>query len=96
MKGMRRVLNSIIFSLGGLVKVFFIVFMVWLMFSIAGVKLFRNKFGYCETPENFGISLKQVKIKVFFIFKGIYNISVFFRIIGEPTLLILIMQLTEF
>lgn len=32
-----------------------------LMFAISGMKLFRNKFGYCGSPDTFFVNQEQVE-----------------------------------
>lgn len=31
--------------------------MVWLIFAIFGVIIYREKMGYCEDPLNFGVNI---------------------------------------
>lgn len=31
------------------------------MFAISGMKLFRNKFGYCGSPDTFFVNQEQVE-----------------------------------
>ena len=38
----------------------FLVIIMILIFAIFGIEIFRNRFGYCEFPLNFGINENQV------------------------------------
>lgn len=39
------------------------------MFAISGMKLFRNKFGYCGSPDTFFVNQEQViNLKINFLF----------------------------
>lgn len=42
-----------------LINILFVQIMVWLIFAIFGVIIYRKKMGYCEEPLNYGINHEQ-------------------------------------
>ena len=56
---MNLVIQSIIKSLYGLTNLLIVVLTIWIFYGIIGIQLFKNKFGYCEIPENFNISYEK-------------------------------------
>ena len=67
-----------------------------LMFAISGMKIFRNKFGYCSLPSNFQISESQVLFFYFYVCVLIFfKYSAFRRMNGQHISLILIIPLME-
>ena len=55
------VINSIVKSLYGISNVLIFVLIIWLFYAIIGIQLFKNKFGYCQSPENMNVNMKNCK-----------------------------------
>ena len=60
-KKLRKIVLSFWQSLEEIANVVIALLLVWFIISIWGVNLFRDRFGYCETPDNF-IGINQVYI----------------------------------
>ena len=58
-KYINDLLSALLSSLYQIVNVFLAVFIVWLVFSIIGIQLFHDRFGFCEYRSNFGVSQDQ-------------------------------------
>jgi len=55
-KNLRIVVNALLGSLSGLFNVLIIVFIIWIMFSILGIFLFKQRLGYCKIKNYFEVS----------------------------------------
>ena len=53
---MKVVLIALLKSVKGMLSVFLIVILIWIMFGILGTVLFKERFGYCEHFHNFNIN----------------------------------------
>lgn len=58
-KYINDLLSALLSSLYQIVNVFLAVFIVWLVFSIIGIQLFHDRFGFCDYRSNFGVSQDQ-------------------------------------
>jgi len=47
---MKIVVTALLSSTGAISNVLIVLFLVYLMFSILGLSLLRNKMGYCDVP----------------------------------------------
>lgn len=64
-KDLKLVFEALLRSFAQIINIIMIVILVWLIFGVIGVSVFGNNFGYCVSPENFGISIDQVFFLVF-------------------------------
>ena len=53
---MKIVLQALLKSVKGILSVFLIVLLIWIMFGILGTVLFKERFGYCEEIDNFEVN----------------------------------------
>ena len=53
---MKIVLIAVLKSVKGILSVFLIVLLIWIMFGILGTVLFKDRFGYCENIDNFNVN----------------------------------------
>ena len=56
---MKILIDSLIMSMHDILKVVFLTLLVWLIFAIFGISLFKDQLGYCEFPTNFNIGKLQ-------------------------------------
>jgi hypothetical protein len=40
-------------------NIFFYLLSVWFGYAVAGIVIYKDKLGYCETPNNFNINYDQ-------------------------------------
>ena len=59
-KDLKLVFEALLRSFAQIINIIMIVLLVWLIFGVIGVSVFGNNFGYCVSPDNFGISFNQV------------------------------------
>lgn len=58
-KYIKDLINALISSLYQIINVFIVVFTVWFVFSLIGIQLFRNRFGFCENRVNYHVSFEE-------------------------------------
>jgi len=58
-KYIKDLLSALLGSLSQIANVFLVVFIVWLAFSLIGILLFQDRFGYCGERSNFSVNKAQ-------------------------------------
>lgn len=52
--------NALVMSIKEILNILGVLLLVWLIFAIFGMNLYRNKLGFCEDQMNFKVSKKEV------------------------------------
>jgi hypothetical protein len=53
---MKVVVIALMESVGAIMNVLIVIFLIWLMFAILGMSLIGNRMGYCNVDEYYGIN----------------------------------------
>ena len=60
---MKIVVNSLLNSVTSIINVIIVIFIVWLMFGVLGVSLLKDRMGFCEIEEKYGVNKETVNFK---------------------------------
>lgn len=52
---MRQIINNLAITIYNLSNIIFMLLAVWMFYVVLGISLFRDKLGYCSSPENYNI-----------------------------------------
>ena len=49
-------MNSLLGSISGIINVFIVILLLWIMYAILGVFLIKGKLGYCDIEDYYNVS----------------------------------------
>jgi hypothetical protein len=55
-KNLKIVVNALLGSISGIVNVFIVILMIWIMYAILGVFLIKGKLGYCDVRDYYEVN----------------------------------------
>lgn len=61
-RGLNLVANALIESGSGILNVFLLLTTIWITYGVIGIILYRDRFGYCQTPVNFRVGIGEVNL----------------------------------
>jgi len=62
---MKMVVSSLLDSITSIINVIIVIFIVWLIFGILGVSLLKDRMGFCEIEEKYGVNKETVIFLIF-------------------------------
>ena len=58
-RSMKIIVIALLESFDGILSILLVILLFWSMLAIVGVNIFKDKLGYCNHSQNYGIGIKE-------------------------------------